>query len=469
MAPRVYNTLSRTVEDFQPNHKNEVKMYVCGITVYDRMHIGHARTYIAFDVIRRYLMQRGYKVTCVQNVTDVDDKIIKRGHERNIPPLTLSEEYAKHALSDQDALGIRRADHYPKASQYIPQIIALTETLIKKGHAYALEGDVYFDVESFPQYGNLSKQNREELQKHRVEPNPKKRNPGDFALWKAAKEGEISWDSPWGKGRPGWHIECSAMSTDLLGGKIDIHGGAVDLIFPHHENEIAQSEAATGEHPFVKYWLHTGFLNIGGEKMSKSLGNFLTVEELLKKYDPQVFRLFVIGNHYRQPVDFTPEKLDGLKESLKRLTNFKKRLTLAEKDEKASDGNDEKLIERTSAFTTAFNEAMESDFATPEALAAFYDYIRDANTLLDEAPASKNALKKALKAVEDTENVFGLNLSLDEGEVGEDVADLIEKRNLLRKQKKWAESDAIRDTLLGQGIRLIDGKDGSTSWERLGK
>ena len=298
MALRVYNTLTRQIEEFKPIKDGELNVYICGLTVYDHMHIGHARTYIAFDVILRYLRHKGYKVKYVQNVTDIDDKIIKRAAERGVDPMDLSREYAAKCLEDQKRLGLAAADVYPKVSENIGEIIKAIETLIEKGFAYVAEGSVYFELSKFPDYGRLSNQDLEQLNKHRIEPNPDKRTPLDFSLWKEAQEGEIGYQSPWSYGRPGWHIECSVLARKYLGDQLDIHGGALDLIFPHHENEIAQSESLTGKKPFVRYWMHTGFLQSSGEKMSKSLGNIVSIRDFAEKFDLQAYRLFVLQTHY---------------------------------------------------------------------------------------------------------------------------------------------------------------------------
>ncbi|OGL00429.1 MAG: cysteine--tRNA ligase, partial [Candidatus Rokubacteria bacterium RIFCSPHIGHO2_02_FULL_69_13] len=309
MAIKVFNTLTRKKEELVPLRPGEIRMYVCGVTVYDLSHIGHGRSALAFDVIRRYLRYRGYEVRFIRNFTDVDDKIIKRAHEEGVPPGELAERYIEEYRKDMAALGILPADVEPKATDHIPQMIKLIERLVAKGVAYPLDGDVYFEVKRFPRYGRLSGKNLEELQAGaRVEVDERKRDPLDFALWKASKEGEPAWPSPWGPGRPGWHIECSAMSMQYLGESFDIHAGGEDLVFPHHENEIAQSEAATGR-PFVRYWIHNGFVNLGAEKMSKSLGNVLTLKELLRHHEPEALRFYLLGTHYRNPLDFSTERV----------------------------------------------------------------------------------------------------------------------------------------------------------------
>ncbi|MEW6329461.1 MAG: cysteine--tRNA ligase, partial [Candidatus Micrarchaeota archaeon] len=344
MPIKVFNNLTKKIEEFHPlgEREREIQMYVCGVTPYDYSHLGHARTYAAFDVIKRYFEYRGYKVRYIQNITDIDDKIIKRANEVGADPLKLSLEFQKSALEDMDALKIARADKYPKVTEHIPEIIALIKKLISRGYAYETEDGVYFEVEKFPDYGKLSKQSLDEIKAGaRVEIDEKKRNPADFALWKKAKPGEPFFESPWGKGRPGWHIECSAMSMKYLGDNFDIHGGGRDLIFPHHENEIAQSEGATGKQ-FVKYWLHTGFLSVNKEKMAKSLGNFITIKDALKKHDADSLRLFYALTHYRSPIDFSDKNVEYAHNALEGLRNTltNARNALANADEK----NHEKTI-----------------------------------------------------------------------------------------------------------------------------
>jgi len=318
MSLKIYNTISRKKEKFIPVQKGKVKMYVCGMTVYSDAHIGHARTYLAFDIIRRYLEYKGYKVTYVQNITDVDDKIIAAANEKGMNPLEYSKYFTERCLADLDALGIRRADLYPKASENIKDMIEIINKILENGYGYISNGDVYFSVEKFKDYGKLSKQRLEEMKAGaRIEPTEKKRNPLDFALWKSAKPGEPSWDSPWGRGRPGWHIECSTMSSKYLGLPFDIHGGGMDLIFPHHENEIAQAEAATGK-KFVNYWIHVGLLTVNKEKMSKSLGNIINIRDAIKRWEPEVIRFFFASNHYRSPPDFNEKALQNAESALKK-------------------------------------------------------------------------------------------------------------------------------------------------------
>ena len=357
---RVYNTLSREKEPFQPLEDDHVRMYVCGMTVYGDAHIGHARTYLAFDVIKRYLEYRGYEVTYVQNVTDVDDKIINAARERGIPPLEHSAEYTKRCLSDLEALGIQPADEYPKASEHIEDMIALIEDIIDNGHAYAADGDVYFSVESFDGYGKLSGQKIDEMKAGaRIEPGGQKRSPLDFTLWKAAKPGEPAWPSPWGEGRPGWHIECSTMSTRYLGAPFDIHGGGHDLVFPHHENEIAQAEAGLQEQ-FARYWLHSGMLNVDGEKMSKSLGNFVTIQDALERWDAETLRFFFVSYHYRSPADYSEENMRMAQRRLERIHRLRDDLQQAAAE---ADLDQATLDDRGKASVTAARTGQRSMFA----------------------------------------------------------------------------------------------------------
>jgi len=374
---RVYNTLTRRKEELVPLRPGEIRMYVCGVTVYDLSHIGHGRSALAFDVIRRYLRYRGYEVRFIRNFTDVDDKIIKRAQEEGVPLRELAERYIEEYRKDMVALGVLPADVEPKATDHIPQMIKLIERLVAKEVAYPLDGDVYFEVKRFPRYGRLSGKNLEELQAGaRVEVDERKRDPLDFALWKASKEGEPAWPSPWGPGRPGWHIECSAMCKAILGERFDIHGGGVDLVFPHHENEIAQSEAATGR-PFVRYWIHNGFVNWGAEKMSKSLGNVLTLKEILRQHDDSdALRLYLLDTHYRNPLDFSTERVAEAARALERLRALK-----VEADHIASKGTpapgpDGGLLDEVAAQRARFEAAMDDDFNTPQALGVLFDLAR---------------------------------------------------------------------------------------------
>ncbi len=481
MPLRVYNTLSGTKEEFRPLNPGKVGMYVCGVTVYDYCHIGHARANVVFDVIYRYLMYAGYEVNYVRNYTDVDDKIINRANERGIDSRELAEEFIRAFDEDMARLGMACPTHQPKATEYIPQIVAMVERLIERGLAYAAEGDVYFAVERFPDYLKLSKRNLEEMQAGaRIAPGERKRNPMDFALWKGAKPGEPAWESPWGPGRPGWHIECSAMSMELLGESFDIHGGGKDLVFPHHENEIAQSEGASGK-PFVRYWLHNGFVNINQEKMSKSLGNFFTIRDILGKYDPEVVRFFLLTAHYRSPIDFSDQNLE---EARAGLTRFYEALLSAGEVLAAQEGSQEGEVDpevrgRIEGLEAAFAEAMDDDFNTALAIGHFFDAVRAMNRLVAEGGAAEREL---LRAGRDTlvrlGGVLGLFASepsawLEKqkskalgatGLTPERIEELIAERLQARKSRDFARSDAIRDELAQKGIILLDSKEG-TSWK----
>lgn len=486
MSLRVYNTLSGKKEEFQPLVPNKVGMYVCGVTVYDYCHIGHARANIVFDIVYRYLQYSNYDVTYVRNYTDVDDKIIARANERGITSQALSEEFIEAFDEDMAALGLRKPTHEPKATEHIAQIIALVQGLIAKGMAYESAGDVYYSVDTFPSYLKLSKRNMEEMQAGaRIAPGELKRNPMDFALWKTAKPGEPSWESPWGAGRPGWHIECSAMSSALLGETFDIHGGGRDLIFPHHENEIAQSEGASGK-PFVKYWLHNGFVNVNQEKMSKSLGNFFTIRDILKSYDAEVVRFFILTAHYRSPIDFSDQNLE---ESRHGLTRFYEALAqldkgLAKADKEAPQGAvPESLAEPVARLTQLeerFRAAMDDDFNTALAIGHMFDAVRAINRILAEENTLKGRLQEILGRGRDDllrlGEVLGLFVSepsawlarsaqeglSESGLSAEEIESLILERREARANKDFARSDQIRDDLAAKGIQLLDGPEGTT-------
>lgn len=486
MSLRVYNTLSGKKEEFQPLVPNKVGMYVCGVTVYDYCHIGHARANIVFDIVYRYLQYSNYDVTYVRNYTDVDDKIIARANERGITSQALSEEFIDAFDEDMAALGLRKPTHEPKATEHIAQIIALVQGLIAKGMAYESAGDVYYSVDTFPSYLKLSKRNMEEMQAGaRIAPGELKRNPMDFALWKTAKPGEPSWESPWGAGRPGWHIECSAMSSALLGETFDIHGGGRDLIFPHHENEIAQSEGASGK-PFVKYWLHNGFVNVNQEKMSKSLGNFFTIRDILKSYDAEVVRFFILTAHYRSPIDFSDQNLE---ESRHGLTRFYEALAqldkgLAKADKEAPQGAvPESLAEPVARLTQLeerFRSAMDDDFNTALAIGHMFDAVRAINRILAEENTLKGRLQEILGRGRDDllrlGEVLGLFVSepsawlarsaqeglSESGLSAKEIESLILERREARANKDFARSDQIRDDLAAKGIQLLDGPEGTT-------
>ncbi len=478
MPLRLYNTLKRTKEIFLPREAGKVRMYVCGVTVYDKCHIGHARANIAFDVIFRYLRYLNFEVTYIRNFTDIDDKIIKRSQELNLPWKELTEKYIAEFESDMSALACLPVTREPKATDHIPEMIELIQTLIQKSKAYEVKGDVFFRVREFAEYGKLSGKNIEDLETGaRVEVNEEKADPLDFALWKAAKPGEPSWDSPWGKGRPGWHIECSAMSTKYLGECFDIHGGGRDLIFPHHENEIAQSEGAT-EKPFVKYWMHNGFVNVNTEKMSKSLGNFFTIQDVLKNYDAEVVRAFLVSVHYRSPVDFSDQNLRDITEALDRYYSTLKRV----KEVIAQGGKSKKQsLSFSFDLLKSFEDAMNDDFNTAAVWGSVFESIREVNKLLDQS--SKNAslpplLEKYLQDLEKISSVLGClkpdpeaffqrlhqehlsTLQIEEKE----ILRLIEERKQARQNRDFKRSDEIRDQLASQGILLKDRPDGSTEW-----
>lgn len=477
MSLRVYNTLSGKKEEFQPLVPGKVGMYVCGVTVYDYCHIGHARANIVFDIVYRYLQYSNYDVTYVRNYTDVDDKIINRANQQGISSKQLAEEFIQAFDEDMEALGLRKPTHEPKATEYIDRIIVLAKQLIEKGMAYESAGDVYYSVEKFPTYLKLSKRNMEEMQAGaRIAPGEQKRNPMDFALWKAAKPGEPSWESPWGPGRPGWHIECSAMSSTLLGETFDIHGGGRDLIFPHHENEIAQSEGVSGK-PFVKYWLHNGFVNINQEKMSKSLGNFFTIRDILKSYNPEVVRFFILTAHYRSPVDFSDQ---NLKEAQAGLSRFYEALQLAAEAVEGVPESDVAAQEGVE-LEAQFRAAMDDDFNTAQAIGHLFEGVRTINRLVAEKKFRKKADKvasvRALREkIAELGDVLGLFVSDPAGwlkqqnlkglqALGLTEADLdaaIQERLQARGNKDFARADQIRDELVQKGIELLDSPAGTT-------
>ena len=469
MSLVLYNDLTRTKEPFVPLKEGHVGFYSCGPTVYDFFHIGNARPFIVFDVLRRYLEYSGYEVTFVQNFTDIEDKMINRANQEGITVKQLADRFIEEYYKDADALGIRRATHNPKATEHMPEIIALIEKLVEKGHAYATDGDVFFDVGSFPSYGVLAKQSLEELQSGaRVEINERKRHPLDFALWKAKKEGEPSWPSPWGEGRPGWHIECSAMSMKYLGETLDIHSGGTDLTFPHHENEVAQAEAATGK-PFVRYWIHNGYLLIDKEKMSKSLGNFLTARAALQKYPAKAIRLFMLSAHYRSPINFSEESLNQSLGAVERLENSWSDLEHARKNRKTTtDGSRNEFEALFKEYENRFTTAMDDDFNTAAALGILFEAVKTVNTYLKETQTLEESfLESAADFFRKIDSVMGV-LGLDAAAGEEDAAEiegLIAERNAARKNKDFKRSDAIRDDLAARGILLEDTPDG-TKWKK---
>ncbi|MBK9211200.1 MAG: cysteine--tRNA ligase [Anaerolineales bacterium] len=459
---KIYNTLTRKTEEFQTLEPNLVKMYVCGVTVYNDAHVGHAMSALVFDIIRRYLEYRGYTVKHVMNYTDVDDKIINRAKQLNEDPLKLSQRYIQDYAKDLVSLNILPATSNPQVSQTMPDIIKFIEGLIQKGHAYAAtNGDVYFSVTSDANYGKLSGRKLDDMQAGaRIEVEEAKTHPMDFALWKAAKEGEISWDSPWGKGRPGWHIECSAMNLAELGEQIDIHGGGNDLIFPHHENEIAQSECYTGKE-FSRYWVHNGMLQLGGEKMSKSLGNIVSIKEFLSKREADVMRMLVLNGTYRAPLLFNDDTLDAAQKNVERL---KSALRAASASPKGLSAESVSAMSATAETAKAnFIEAMDSDFNTAGAIAALFELSKIINTARDNG-ASDEQLKSAQGIFRELSSVLGLKLEEKQGsgEQDEQVNALIAERTEARQQKQWKRSDEIRDQLKEMGVTIEDSKDGTT-------
>lgn len=480
----VYNTLSNSKEPFKPLKGKKVGMYVCGVTVYDEPHLGHARCYVAFDIVRRYLEYRGYKVKHIQNFTDIDDKIINRAVEDlkksnvNIEGDALknkvkeiADKYTEEYYKQMDSLGIKRAYKFPKATEHINKMIKLIKTLIAKEHAYEADGDVFFKIRSFKGYGKLSGRSLDEMEAGaRVEVDKKKKDPLDFVLWKSSKENEPWWESPWGKGRPGWHIECSCMSMKYLGESIDIHGGGQDLIFPHHENEICQSEAGTGK-DFSKYWIHNGFVTINREKMSKSLGNFFTLREIYEKYDPEVVRFFLISTHYRSPIDFSDDKLEEARTAIGKvynmLGNIDALLKMAGKIEAVGQNVSKPDLEKVKKSCI---EAMDDDFNTAKALGVVFEFVGNLNVFMTGFSATKENikyLKNAKGLIEEVGEVLGLfrkepQVMKDESE---EIMDLIERRNEARKKKDWKEADRVRDELNKRGIVLEDTSRG-TIWKR---
>jgi len=460
---KLYNTLSRKKEPLKPVKEGKIGIYACGPTVYDYFHIGNARVFIIFDVLRRYLAYRGYDVTFVQNYTDVDDKMINKAAELKISVDGVAERFISAYEEDTAALGILPADYHPRATRHIPQIIALIQRLIDKKMAYEVEGDVYFHVEAFPGYGKLSGQNLEEIMSGaRVEIDERKKHPMDFALWKKEKPGEPSWESPWGRGRPGWHIECSAMSMHYLGETLDIHGGGQDLIFPHHENEIAQSEGATGK-PFSRHWMHVGYLNIDREKMSKSLGNVLTVRQLRETVDPMVIRFFMLSAHYRTPINFSRESLEQASKALERLNmtvyNLKERLDKVQ--EGLPDDKEKELLGFLQSSREKFIEAMDDDFNTAGAIAVLFELAREVNIYLNRPEGQKaNILGPVLDFYREINDIFGFIKEQGPGGLEAEVEALIAQREEARARKDWAMADAIRDRLKDRGIILEDTPQG---------
>ena len=460
----IYNTQTRRKEEFVPIEEGKVRIYACGPTVYNYFHIGNARPFIVFDTLRRYLEHKGYEVKFVQNFTDIDDKMIRRANEEGITVKELGERFIAEYYKDADALGIERATVNPKATEHIPEIIALIQKLEEKGLAYAVEtGDVYYNTKGFAGYGKLCGQCMDDLESGaRIEVDNIKRNPMDFALWKAQKPGEPAWESPWGMGRPGWHIECSAMSMKYLGETIDIHCGGQDLVFPHHENEVAQSEGATGK-PFAKYWMHNGFININNEKMSKSAGNFFTVREIGEQYDLEAVRYFMLAAHYRSPLNFSQELIEQSKAALERLYNAQANYEfLLEKNgtvERELNDAERKFVDGIPAIRERFIACMDDDMNTAGALGAIFDLVKEGN-IIAVSGAATAAVKAALDGLNELTGVLGL-LYHKKNEAADDVEALVQQRQEARKAKNWKEADRIRDLITSMGYILEDTPQGA--------
>lgn len=467
---KIYNTLTRTKEEFKPIEEGKVRMYVCGPTVYNYIHIGNARPMIVFDTVRRYFLYKGYQVNYVSNFTDVDDKIIKESIEEGKSAQEVAEFYIAECKKDMEAMNIMPATKNPRATEEIGDMIDMIQTLIDKGDAYVVsDGTVYYKTRSFPGYGKLSHKNIDDLEGgHRdiKVTGDEKQDPLDFVLWKPRKEGEPSWPSPWCDGRPGWHIECSVMSKRYLGDTIDIHAGGEDLIFPHHENEIAQSEAANGV-PFAHYWMHNGFLNIDNRKMSKSLGNFLLVREILKRYNADVLRFFMLSAQYRSPLNYSEDLMESAKSGLERIRTAGDRLKdlIAKANQMEMSEEEDELLDTTKEYVNEFEEAMDDDFNTADAIAAIFDLVKFANTKLDEE-SSGGIHMAVFEKIEKLMGVLGLEFTVDRDEIDPQIQELIDKRQQARKEKNFALADQIRDELLSQGIELLDTREG-VKWKRV--
>jgi len=474
MGIRIFDSLSCKKEEFAPLTPGEVRMYVCGVTVYDICHIGHARSAIVFDVIRRYLRFKGFTVSFVKNFTDVEDKIIRRAREEGVSASEISERYIAEYRTDMASIGVLPADVEPKATEHIAEMVELIERLIGKGVAYVVDGDVYFEVRRFPGYGRLSGKNLEELQAGaRVDVDERKKDPLDFALWKSSKPGEPAWPSPWGPGRPGWHIECSAMAMKYLGEAFDVHGGGEDLIFPHHENEIAQSEGATGK-PFVRYWVHNGFVNLGSEKMSKSLGNTLSIREIVRRHDPEALRLYLLGTHYRHPLDFADARVTEAGRALGRLRALRDEAVRMASAGATPPGAAGVLPESVAAHRARFEAAMDDDFNTPQALGVLFDLARLLHGARDHAAQDGKGVGAFLAGVAELvglARVLGLLETAGherppvDAELQVRVEAMIAQRGEARRRRDFAEADRLRDELQGMGVILEDTPHG-TSWKR---
>ena len=469
---QIYNSLTRKKEEFKPVHEGKVGIYACGPTVYNYFHIGNARPFITFDVLRRQLEREGYQVTFVQNFTDIDDKMIRRANEEGITVKELADRFIKEYFIDAQALGIRPATVHPKATEHISEIIDLISKLIQNGHAYAVpSGDVYYRVTAFPGYGKLSGQSVEDREmgaSERLDVETDKENPADFALWKAQKPGEPAWDSPWGKGRPGWHIECSAMSMKYLGESFDIHCGGKDLLFPHHENEIAQSEGATGK-PYVHYWMHNGFINVDNQKMSKSLNNFFTVRDIAKEYDLEAVRLFMLSAHYRSPINFSREQIEAANNSLNRLYTARDNLVFQRDhgEDRPLNQLETEFCDRVKEYEKKFDAAMDDDLNTADALGVIFEMVKDANVIVQPGCASE-AADKALESLNALCEVLGL-LSREKDDLTNEVRRMVEERAEARRNKDWKRSDELRDAIRAAGYILEDTKQGQKVRKNLDK
>jgi len=462
MSLKIYNTLTRKKEIFKPRKGKKVNMFVCGPTVYDYAHIGHARTYIAFDVIVKYLRKKGYDVFYLQNITDVDDKIINRAKEEGISWKELARRFEREYKKDAKSLGVDSVSKYARATEHIKEIISQVERLLKKGFAYQIEDGIYYDISKFKDYGKLS--GRTALQAEdavsRIDESKKKKNKGDFCLWKfwSGKDWEPKWRSPWGYGRPGWHIEDTAITEKYFGPQYEIHGGARDLIFPHHEAEIAQMEAISEKKPMVKYWLHTGFLTINGQKMSKSLGNFITIREFLNKHSARLLRFFVLKSHYRSPIDYSEKAILQSQNELERIDEFLEKLKTQKSKVKTTTQKSKLKIDK---FKNKFEEAMDDDFNTPKAMAVIFELIREVNPMLDKNQITQEEVKQILEFLKFIDEIFGFILKKERVKIPEEIKKLAQKREILRKEKKWEEADKIREEIKKLGYEIQDTAGGT--------
>ncbi len=454
---KVFNTLTRSKEEFIPLEKNKVKMYVCGPTVYDFIHIGNARPFVVFDTVRRYFLYKGYDVTYVQNFTDIDDKIINKAIDENVDTLEISERYINESKIDSKGLNVMDATHHPKVTEEVDEIIEMVKSLIDKGYAYEKNGSVYFDTTAYEQYGKLSNRKLEDLLSGaRIAVDSEKNNSTDFILWKPAKANEPKWSSPWGDGRPGWHIECSVMAKKYLGNTIDIHAGGEDLIFPHHENEIAQSQCANGE-KFANYWLHNGFINIDNEKMSKSKGNFFTVRDIVEKYSYEEIRFFILSGHYRSPINFSEELMISSRTALNRIKTSVANLEFLINNSTVENQtlNEKNILEESYKFKKEFEAAMEDDFNTADAISSIFELVKFINVNTNET-SSKEFSKNLLDLLNELMDILGMNFENNRSSLEDEVEALIKKREDARKNKDWTTADAIRDELNKKGIVLED-------------